>query len=118
MKSGKKKPELVQAAEVAAVRTDAIDWDFSSSQEKRDEKEIKTRAAYFLINGAPRLTLNARPDGRYRLLSGGTDFLAVKTAGITEVPALVYRFSDRDAEIFALVEELKRIPWARWVRRI
>lgn len=109
MKGGRKRPINVQAAESAVVRTDAIDWDpASASAAGVDEKEIKARAAYFLINGVQPLVVNARPDGRYKLLAGGTDFLAAKAAGISEVPALVYRFSEREAETFALVEELKR----------
>ncbi|MFQ9736809.1 MAG: ParB/RepB/Spo0J family partition protein [Christensenellaceae bacterium] len=73
-----------------------------------DETALKKRAAYLLINGVPPLVVNAGADGRFRLLAGAGDLLAAKRAGIAEVPARVYRFSERDAEIFALTENLKR----------
>lgn len=70
-------------------------------------EEIKSRAAYFLVNGAPELSLNAEADGKYALLFGETDFGAAKEAGFREVPARVYRFLKREAEEFVLVERIK-----------
>ena len=69
---------------------------------------LKKRAAYLLLNGVPPLVVNEEKGGRYRLLAGGNDLAAAKLAGISSVPARVFRFSERDAEIFALTETLKR----------
>ena len=69
---------------------------------------LKKRAAYLLLNGVPPLVVNEEKGGRYRLLAGKNDLAAAKLAGISSVPARIYRFSERDAEIFALTETLKR----------
>lgn len=110
MRSSKRKKMSVpaEASETKTVRLSLVDWEESEARESEsDEKEIRERAAYVLINGVPPLVVNARADGRYRLLSGGVDFLAAKRAGIAEVPVRAYRFSDREAEIFVIVEKLK-----------
>ncbi|MBQ8885589.1 MAG: ParB/RepB/Spo0J family partition protein [Clostridia bacterium] len=72
-----------------------------------NEEEIKTRAAYFLVGGAPTLTVHAVADGKYRLLLNPLDYFAAKEAGFKDCPARVYRFSEREAQEFLLVERLK-----------
>lgn len=110
MRASKNKKVSVpaEASETKTVRLELIEWEDPEGRGTAlNEKMLKERAAYLLINGVPPLVVNARADGRYRLLSGGTDFLAAKRAGIAEVPVRMYRFSDREAEIFALVEALR-----------
>lgn len=72
-----------------------------------DKKELKTRAAYFMLNGAPVLAVNEREDGRFRLLAGDMDLFAVKLAGIRELEVKIYRLTEKNAEIFSLIERLK-----------
>ena len=72
-----------------------------------DKKELKTRAAYFMLNGAPALAVNEREDGRFRLLAGDMDLFAVKLAGIRELEVKIYRLTEKNAEIFSLIERLK-----------
>lgn len=72
-----------------------------------DKKELKTRAAYFLLNGLPELSVNEKADGRLQLLAGDRDFYAAKFAGARELTVRVYSFSDRNAECFSLLEKLK-----------
>ena len=95
-----------QEGELKTISVDDIEGGAEPSA--ADETALKKRAAYLLINGVPPLVVNAGADGRFRLLAGAGDLLAAKRAGIAEVPARVYRFSERDAEIFALTENLKR----------
>ena len=70
------------------------------------EQKLRDRAAYFLLNGAPVVALNEK-NGQYRLLSSALDFIALQKTGATEVKARVYSFTDKDAEIFTIVERLK-----------
>ncbi len=71
-----------------------------------DKKELKTRSAYFLLNGAPELAVNEE-NGRYRLLAAEKDFFAAALTGIREVPARIYRFTDKSGEAFSCIEKLK-----------
>lgn len=106
MKHAKKIYIPAQEGELKTISVDDIEGGAEPSA--ADETTLKKRAAYLLINGVPPLVVNAGADGRFRLLAGAGDLLAAKRAGIAEVPARVYRFSERDAEIFALTENLKR----------
>lgn len=106
MKHAKKIYIPAQEGELKTISVDDIESEAETSA--ADETALKKRAAYLLINGVPPLVVNAGADGFFRLLAGASDLLAAKRAGIAEVPARVYRFSERDAEIFALTENLKR----------
>lgn len=90
-----------------SIRMDGVESSESLPEGPFDEKEIERRAAYFLLNGMPPSVVNALGEDRYRLLSGAADYFAAKRAGIAEAPAIVYRFSDREAELFETVERLK-----------
>ncbi len=72
-----------------------------------DESGLRERAAYILMNGLSPLPVCSFEKGRYRLLAGGEDFLAARQAGMRSVPALVYHFTDAEAEVFSAVERLK-----------
>lgn len=74
---------------------------------KVDEKEMQSRAAYLLLDGAPIFAVNFMQDGRYKLLAGEKDFIAVKGTGATHVRARVYQFSEKRADIFRITEKLK-----------
>ncbi len=71
-----------------------------------EEKELRTKAAYFLLNGLPVYAVNA-VEGRYKLLAAEREFCAALVAGYTEITARVYRFEEKHAEIFSLTERLK-----------
>ena len=105
-KSAKKIAVPGRAGEAAVIGTGEIDWEPDAGQ-AFSERELQERGAYLLMSGVPPLVVNELGNGRYRLLSGGRDFLAARGAGIAQVPALVYRFSERDAEIFVTVGKLK-----------
>jgi ParB family chromosome partitioning protein len=81
--------------------------DTTTSVDDYDKKQLKTRSAYFMLNGAPEFAVNEKEDGRFRLLAADADFYAAKFSGMKEVTARIYRFSDRNAEIFSIVERLK-----------
>ena len=72
-----------------------------------DKKDLKTRATYFLLNGAPTLSVNERDDGRLTLLAGERDFFAVKFSGAREISVRVYTFSNANAECFSILEKIK-----------
>ncbi len=76
------------------------------SMEDWDKKELRTRAAYFLLNGAPELSVNEE-NGSFRLLAAEKDFYAAKSAGLTELTVRVYRFTERNVDAFSCIERLK-----------
>ena len=87
------------------VRASLIDT--KTSAEDWDAKELRTRAAYFLLNGTPEVSVNATANGRYALLAAERDFQAAKSMGVSEFEVRVYEFSDKNAESFSLIEKLK-----------
>jgi ParB family chromosome partitioning protein len=74
--------------------------------ESFDKEKLAERAAYFLIDGVPVFAVNEE-NGRYRLLASEFDFYAVKGSGITEIFAKVYKFTEKDAEVFSILSHLK-----------
>ncbi len=81
--------------------------DAGSQIEDWDKKELRARAAYFVLNGAPEFSVNEQEGGRFRLLAADRDFYAAKASGLTEFTVRVYRFTDKNAEVFSCVEKLK-----------
>ncbi len=71
------------------------------------KKELKNRAAYFLLNGAPVFSVNEQAGGRFSLLAAERDFVAWKQSGAKAVEVRVYSFTDEHAEVFSVVERLK-----------
>ncbi len=81
--------------------------DTATSVDDYDKKQLKTRSAYFMLNGAPEFAVNDMQNGRYKLLASEKDFYAVKMTGAKEINARVYAFTDESAERFSLLERLK-----------
>ena len=82
--------------------------DADTSIEVYSKKDLRTRAAYFVLNGVPEFSVNEKEDGRYHLLALDEDFYAAKESGETKLPVRVYKFSDKNAEAFSCVERLKK----------
>ena len=91
--------------EKKTLRAGLIDAD--TNAEDWDKKELVSRATYFLLNGTPEFSVNQTENGRYRLLASDKDFYAAKSMGVTEFTVRVYRFTEKNAEIFSCVEKLK-----------
>ena len=85
-------------ASLMDAKTNVEDWEI---------KDLRTRAAYFLLNGTPEFSVNAMANGRYTLLAAEKDFHAAKSMGATEFEVRVYAFTDKNAETFSLIEKLK-----------
>lgn len=81
--------------------------DADTSFEDWDKKELKTRSTYFLLNGVPEFSVNQQENGRLKLLAADKDFYAAGGMGVTELTVRVYRFSEKNAEVFSCVEKLK-----------
>ena len=80
------------------TKTDADAW---------DKRDLKTRGAYFMLNGIPEFSVNEIEGGRYSLLASEKDFHSAKLTGATEFAVRVYAFNDQNAETFSLIEKLK-----------
>lgn len=89
-----------RALKISRVETETATEDW-------EKKDLRARAAYFLLNGVPEFSVNRTDDGKYRLLAAERDFHAVKTMGVTEIEVRVYAFPEKNAEIFSLIEKLK-----------
>lgn len=105
MNKQKRKKSFNVDYERKTVPASLIDAD--SGMEDYDKKELRARAAYFVLNGLPEFSVNEREDGRFHLLAADKDFYAAKGSGATELTVRIYRFSDKNAEAFSCVERLK-----------
>ena len=105
MRKIKRKKSFDIEYEKRTVAVQAIDA--HTAFEDWDKKELKSRAAYFLLNGLPELSVNVGEDGRYKLLAADKDFYAAKAGGATELSVRVYKFSEKNADAFSLLEKLK-----------
>ena len=81
--------------------------DVSVAEDTFEKKELKNRAAYFLINGEIEFAVNDTGNGRVSLLAAERDFYAMKASGAREIKARVYAFTEKHAEAFSIVEKLK-----------
>ena len=72
-----------------------------------DKKGIRARAAHFLLDGIPELSVNEKEDGKYWLLAADRDFYAARSVGAKEFVVRVYRFSQENEEAFSCIENLK-----------
>jgi len=105
MKRIKRKKTLNVDYEKKTVRVGLIDA--ATAAEDWDKKEIRTRAAYFLLNGIPEFSVNQTENGRYALLAAEKDFYAAKSLGLNELEVRVYAFTEKSAETFSIIERLK-----------
>ena len=106
MKKTKKRKSFDVSYEKRTMPLSLIDAETSTDQ--FDKKELKTRAAYFMLNGVPEFSVNEKGTGRYGLLALEKDFHAALLSGVKECEVRVYRFTDKTVESFSLVEKLKR----------
>ena len=67
-----------------------------------DKKELRARAAHFLLDGLPELSVNKQEDGKYKLLAADRDFYAAKSIGAKEISVRIYRFSEENADAYFL----------------
>lgn len=105
MSKQKRKKSFNVDYERKTVPASLIDAD--SAVEDYDKKELRARAAYFVLNGLPEFSVNEKENGRFHLLAADKDFYAAKGSGATELTVRIYRFSDKNAEAFSCVERLK-----------
>ena len=82
--------------------------DAEADTESWDKKELKARAAYFLLNGVPEFSVNEQENGRFKLLAAEKDFYAAKFSGAKQFEVRVYAFTEKNAEMFTLLERLKK----------
>lgn len=70
------------------------------------DKELKKRAARFVLNGEPTLSVN-KADGEFVLLAGEKDYYALIVSGAKTAKVRVYSFERTEAEMFAVAERIK-----------
>lgn len=105
MKKVKRRKAFDVEYEQRAVRT--ADVETTSSIEDWDKKELRTKAAYFLLNGVPEFSVNKTANGKFKLLAAEKEFHAAVSSGVTEINVRIYTFNEKNAEMFSLIEQLK-----------
>ncbi len=70
------------------------------------DRELKKRAARFVLNGEPTLSVN-QTDGEFVLLAGEKDYYALIVSGAKTAKVRVYSFERVEAEMFAVAERIK-----------
>ena len=105
MKRVKRRKAFHVEYEKRTVRAVLIDT--KTSAEDWGEKDLRARAAYFILNGTPEFSVNVGQGGRYKLLANERDFHAARAMGVGEFEVRVYNFTDKNAETFSIVEKLK-----------
>ena len=105
MKTAKKRKSFNVEFQQRRVPISLIDTDVSLDE--FEKKDLKTRAAYIMLNGAPSFAVNEKSNGRFTLLSEEKDFHATRLAGVKECEVRVYAFTEEHAEAFSIVERLK-----------
>lgn len=95
---------------VVSILTWKIDPNPAQPRVQFDEKEIASLAESIQQNGLLQpLTVRRNKDtGRYILISGERRLRALKYAEIREAPCIVLDTSDRQAAVFALIENIER----------
>ena len=106
MGSSKRKKAFNIDYEKRVVPVSLIDAD--TAAEAYNKKELRTRAAYFILNGIPEFSVNQKEDGRFHLLALDEEFYAAKESGENKLAVRVYKFSDKNAEAFSCAEKLKK----------
>ena len=105
MKKVKRRKAFDVEYEQRAVRV--TDVETSTSIEDWDKKELRTKAAYFLLNGVPEFSVNRTENGKFKLLAAEKEFHAAVSSGVTEINVRIYTFNDKNAELFSIIEQLK-----------
>ena len=95
MKKGKVKTNISFSFETKKIPLSMIDTDVDITA--FEKKDVKMRAAYIMLNGAPSFPVNEKADGRFHLLAAEKDFYAAKFSGVQECEARVYRFTEKNA---------------------
>jgi len=81
--------------------------DVDTEMRDYEKKELRTRAAYFVLNGMPEFSVNRQENGRFHLLAAERDFYAAQYSGATEIAVRIYRLTDKNAEAFSCTEKLR-----------
>ena len=105
MQRNKKRKTMNADFESKIVPTSMVDTNGNVAD--YDKKQLKNRAAYFMLNGTPEFAVNEKEDGRFQLLVNEEDFLAAKLSGALQLSVRIYRFTTQNAELFSLIETLK-----------
>ncbi len=106
MRKSKNKPNMSFRFESKKIPLSLVDTNVEITA--FEKKDLKTRAAYIMLNGTPTFSVNEQENGRFFLLANEKDFFAAKFSGVKECEARVYSFNEKNAEIFSIAEKLKR----------
>lgn len=103
---------LVKENHHEAVKMIGLDNISASSYQPRtdfDDAKIKELAHSIKAQGVIQpIILRADMQGAYVIIAGERRFKAAKEAGLTKIPAIVRNYSEKDASLVALIENIQR----------
>jgi ParB family chromosome partitioning protein len=103
---------LVKENHYEAVKMIGLDNISASSYQPRtdfDDAKIKELAHSIKAQGVIQpIILRADRQGAYVIIAGERRFKAAKEAGLTKIPAIVINYSEKDASLVALIENIQR----------
>ena len=105
MKKVKRKKAFDVEYEQKTLRVSDVET--TTVPEDWEKKDLRAKAAYFLLNGVPTFSVNRTESGKYKLLAAEKEFHAAVSSGVTEISVRVYTFNEKNAEMFSVIEELK-----------
>jgi ParB family chromosome partitioning protein len=108
--AGSLKNEVVEkTTSTLMVTLDKIDVNPNQPRKDFDEAALSELASSIKMHGIIQpLTVNAIPNGRYRLVAGERRFRASRIAGLKEVPVYIREVNDSNILELALLENLQR----------
>lgn len=104
-----KKPNIVMAKDFIYLALDKVKTGVYQPRQEMDEKELRELAQSIKEKGfiQPIVVRKSGVDD-YEIVAGGRRYQAAKLLGFNELPAIIKELDDKDALIFAIVENLQR----------
>jgi ParB family chromosome partitioning protein len=95
--------------DISALRISRIEPNKNQPRRRFDETAMKALAESVAEHGVLQpILVKPTSDDRFEIVAGERRFRAAKMAGLTEIPAVVKEFTDRESAEAALVENLQR----------
>ena len=85
-----------------------IDTNPNQPRKSFGDESLDELAGSISENGLLQPIIVRPKDGRYEIVAGERRFRAARIAGLSEIPAVIIKADDREAAVYALIENLQR----------
>ncbi|MCM8831289.1 MAG: ParB/RepB/Spo0J family partition protein [Candidatus Omnitrophica bacterium] len=100
--------QLTQAKEFTYLKISQLKEGKFQPRKEINQKEIEELASSIKEKGFIQPIVVRKIDQDYEIVAGGRRYLAAKLLGLKEVPVIIKDLDDKDALVFAIVENLQR----------